>query len=109
MTQTTQASGPAFASARYLMPSAGAGSREERDRLLAEAEIILGGWPFPLVARAPRLKWFHQAHSRQSDRRGKSAQVRAPRPPCCTVVRRTASFTQPTPVRSGLKAVDRDQ
>jgi phosphoglycerate dehydrogenase-like enzyme len=54
---------PAFASARYLAPSAiGAGSRKERDRLLAEAEIILGGWPFPfdLRARAPRLKWFHQ-------------------------------------------------
>ena len=54
---------PAFASARYLAPGAtGAGSREERDRLLAEAEIILGGWPFPLDlrARAPRLKWFHQ-------------------------------------------------
>jgi glyoxylate/hydroxypyruvate reductase A len=54
---------PAFASARYLAPGAtGAGSREDRDRLLAEAEIILGGWPFPLDlrARAPRLKWFHQ-------------------------------------------------
>ena len=54
---------PAFASARYLAPNAtGAGSREERDRLLAEAEIILGGWPFPLDlrARAPGLKWFHQ-------------------------------------------------
>ena len=54
---------PAFASARYLAPGAtGAGSREERDRLLTEAEIILGGWPFPLDlrARAPSLKWFHQ-------------------------------------------------
>ena len=40
----------------------GRGTREERDRLLAEADIILGGWPFPvdLRARAPRLKWFHQ-------------------------------------------------
>src|SRR2546426_9307802 len=37
-------------------------TREERDRLLAEAEVILGGWPFPLDlrARAARLKWFHQ-------------------------------------------------
>ena len=37
-------------------------SREERDRLLAQAEVILGGWPFPLDlrARAPRLLWFHQ-------------------------------------------------
>src|SRR5712671_153944 len=54
---------PAFATARYLAPGAtGSGTRQERDRLLAEAEVILGGWPFPLDlrARAPRLKWFHQ-------------------------------------------------
>jgi glyoxylate/hydroxypyruvate reductase A len=54
---------PAFTSARYLAPGAtGAGSRAERDALLAEAEVILGGWPFPrdLRARAPKLKWFHQ-------------------------------------------------
>ena len=54
---------PAFTSARYLAPGArGSGTREERDCLLAEAEVILGGWPFPLDlrARAPRLKWFHQ-------------------------------------------------
>ena len=54
---------PAYTSARYLAPGAtGRGTREERDRLLAEAEVILGGWPFPLDlrARAPRLKWFHQ-------------------------------------------------
>ena len=54
---------PAYTATRYLRPDAvGSGTREERDRLLAEAEIILGGWPFPLDlrARAPRLKWFHQ-------------------------------------------------
>jgi phosphoglycerate dehydrogenase-like enzyme len=54
---------PTFTVARYLAPdAAGASTREERDRLLAEAEVILGGWPFPLDlrARAPRLKWFHQ-------------------------------------------------
>jgi phosphoglycerate dehydrogenase-like enzyme len=54
---------PAFTAARYLRPdAAGIGTRAERDRLLAESEIILGGWPFPLDlrARAPRLKWFHQ-------------------------------------------------
>jgi phosphoglycerate dehydrogenase-like enzyme len=54
---------PGFTSARYLPPSAmGRGTREERDRLLADAEVILGGWPFPLDlrARAPRLRWFHQ-------------------------------------------------
>src|SRR4029079_1333560 len=54
---------PAFTVARYLAPGAtGSGTREERDRLLAAAEIILGGWPFPLDlrARARRLRWFHQ-------------------------------------------------
>src|SRR5438477_12227291 len=54
---------PAFTSARYLVPgSTGSGTREQRDRLLAEAEVILGGWPYPLdlCARAPRLRWFHQ-------------------------------------------------
>ena len=54
---------PAFSAERYLAPGAtGQGTREERDRLLAKADIILGGWPFPLDlrARASRLKWFHQ-------------------------------------------------
>ena len=54
---------PAFSSARYLAPGAvGSGTREERDRLLADAEVILGSWPFPLDlrARSPNLKWFHQ-------------------------------------------------
>ena len=54
---------PAYSSSRYLAPgSTGAGTRGERDRLLAEAEVILGGWPFPLDlrARSPNLKWFHQ-------------------------------------------------
>src|SRR5471030_2410361 len=54
---------PAYTASRYLPPGAiGSGNREDRDRLLAEAEIILGGFPFPLDlrARSPRLKWFHQ-------------------------------------------------
>src|SRR5262245_41579927 len=54
---------PAFTAGRYLRPDAmGSGTREERDRLLAEAEVILGGWPFPLDlrARSPKLRWFHQ-------------------------------------------------
>jgi phosphoglycerate dehydrogenase-like enzyme len=36
--------------------------RQELDQVLAGAEVILGGWPFPidLRARAPRLRWFHQ-------------------------------------------------
>lgn len=54
---------PAATATRYLAPTAtGHGTRADRDRLLADAEVILGGWPFPLDlrARAPRLKWFHQ-------------------------------------------------
>ena len=54
---------PAFATARYLGPKAnGHGTREERDKLLAEAEVVLGGFPFILDmrSRAPKLKWFHQ-------------------------------------------------
>jgi glyoxylate/hydroxypyruvate reductase len=61
---------PAFSSARYLAPGAvGRGTREERDHLLSEAEIILGGWPFPidLRARAPKLKWFHQRQAGASN------------------------------------------
>jgi phosphoglycerate dehydrogenase-like enzyme len=65
---------PAYTATRYLRADAtGSGSREERDRLLAEAEVILGGWPFPLDlrARAPRLKWFHQRPAGASNlRRG---------------------------------------
>ena len=35
---------------------------QERDRLLSKAEIILGGFPYPLDIRkrSPRLQWFHQ-------------------------------------------------
>lgn len=54
---------PPFTAQRYLAPNAaGRGTREERDALLAQAEVILGGWPFPmdLRARSPRLRWFHQ-------------------------------------------------
>jgi len=54
---------PPFTATRYLPPdSVGKGTREERDRMLAEADVILGGWPYlkDLRARAPRLKWFHQ-------------------------------------------------
>jgi phosphoglycerate dehydrogenase-like enzyme len=60
----------AYAAARYLRPGAnGAGTREERDRLLAEADVILGGWPFPLDlrVRAARLQWFHQRQAGASN------------------------------------------
>jgi len=48
---------------RYMMGrTTPAGRREERDRMVQSAEIILGGWPFPLDlrSRAPHLRWFHQ-------------------------------------------------
>ncbi len=65
---------PAFTAGRYLAPdAAGSGTREERDRLLAAAEIIIGGFPFPLDlrARSPVLKWFHQRPAGASNlRRG---------------------------------------
>jgi len=54
---------PQWTVERYLGQRAGPmSSRQERDRLLAGAEIVLGGFPFPLDlrARAPRLRWFHQ-------------------------------------------------
>lgn len=57
-----RASWNAFAVARYLDPeSHGSGSRAERDAMLAGAEIIYGGWPYPLDigSRAKSLKWYH--------------------------------------------------
>jgi phosphoglycerate dehydrogenase-like enzyme len=54
---------PPWTVQRYLGQGEGPiSSRQERDELLARAEIILGGFPFPLDlrARAPRLRWFHQ-------------------------------------------------
>jgi phosphoglycerate dehydrogenase-like enzyme len=53
----------AYAGSRYLARgSTGVGTRADRDRLLAEAEVILGSFPFPLDlrVRSPQLKWFHQ-------------------------------------------------
>ena len=54
---------PPWTIQRYLGQRAGpTSSRQERDQRLDSAEIILGGFPFPLDlrARAPRLRWFHQ-------------------------------------------------
>ena len=54
---------PQWTAERYLgKRSAPPSTRAERDRALAQAEVILGGWPFPLDlrARSPRLRWFHQ-------------------------------------------------
>jgi hypothetical protein len=52
---------PPWTVQRYLGRRLGPiSSRQARDQLLASAEIILGGFPFPLDlrARAPRLRWF---------------------------------------------------
>jgi phosphoglycerate dehydrogenase-like enzyme len=52
-----------FAANRYLAADAnGQGTQEQRDALLQGAEVILGGWPYPLDLRqrSPLLKWFHQ-------------------------------------------------
>jgi phosphoglycerate dehydrogenase-like enzyme len=54
---------PGWTVSRYLGRREGDDStREDRDRLLANAEVILGGFPFPLDlrTRASRLRWFHQ-------------------------------------------------
>src|SRR4030095_6895078 len=54
---------PPWTVQRYVgQRSAPSHSRQERDQLLAGAEIVLGGFPFPLDlrARAPHLRWFHQ-------------------------------------------------
>lgn len=58
-----RATWPEMTSKRYLAADAnGAGSQAERYLRLAQAEVILGGWPYPLDlrARSPNLKWFHQ-------------------------------------------------
>jgi phosphoglycerate dehydrogenase-like enzyme len=54
---------PSWTVQRYLTGrSLPASTRQERDRLLAVAEVVLGGWPplLDLRTRAPRLRWFHQ-------------------------------------------------
>ena len=54
---------PSWSVQRYLgARSIPLSSRQERDRMLTSAEVILGGWPFPLDlrARSTRLRWFHQ-------------------------------------------------
>ena len=63
---------PAFTTDRYLPPdSTGRGTREERDRLLADAEVMLVGFPFPvdLRARAAGLAWVHQRPAGSSNMR----------------------------------------
>ena len=50
---------PTFTVDRYLSPmSHGQATKEERDKLLNDAEVILVGFPFPLDLRA-RLSLIH--------------------------------------------------
>ena len=61
---------PAASVSRFLAPDAqGKGSRAERDTLLSDTEIVIGGWPYPLDLRqrAPKLKWFHQMQAGASN------------------------------------------
>jgi hypothetical protein len=54
---------PAWTVQRYLAQrDAPPTSRGQRDEVLATAEVILAGFPFPLDlrSRSPRLRWFHQ-------------------------------------------------
>ena len=65
---------PAFTTERYLHAgSSGQGTRAERDALLAEAQVLVIGFPFPLDvrARAPKIEWVHQRPAGASNlRRG---------------------------------------
>ncbi len=64
---------PAYSGQRYLPAgTTGEGTRTERDAMLGRAEVILGGFPFPLDlrARSPNLKWFHQRPAGASNLRG---------------------------------------
>jgi glyoxylate/hydroxypyruvate reductase len=62
-----------FTADAFLRPdSVGVGSRADRDKLLAETNVVLGGFPPPrdLRARAPLLRWFHQTPAGASNLRG---------------------------------------
>jgi phosphoglycerate dehydrogenase-like enzyme len=66
---------------RYISGK-GSGTRAERDQLLAKADVVIAGFPFPtdLVARAPNLRWMHQtpagaSNLRRGDIWGSSAAV----------------------------------
>lgn len=43
----------------------GKGTREDRDAMLAKADVFLCGWPYPLDVRrrATNLKWFHHFYA----------------------------------------------
>ena len=56
---------PRWTAQRYLgrrVSPPPATTRQQRDQVLATAQVILAGFPFPLDlrARAPRMRWLHQ-------------------------------------------------
>src|SRR5229473_5959917 len=54
---------PPWTVQRYLGRRLGPiSSREARDQLLGSAEIVLGGFPFPLDLRALARLWEHHLH-----------------------------------------------
>jgi phosphoglycerate dehydrogenase-like enzyme len=61
------------ATVRRYVPGAGKGTAQERDDILAAADVVIAAFPFPLdlKARAPKLKWLHQTPAGASNlRRG---------------------------------------
>lgn len=67
--------------ARYV-GAADASTQAQRDAALADAEVVIAGFPYPLdlVARAPRLRWVHQlpagaSNLRRGDLWGSAVQV----------------------------------
>ena len=52
---------PAATVSRYVAGK-GRSDRAGRDALLADAEVVICGFPFPLdlYSRAPRMRWMHQ-------------------------------------------------
>lgn len=61
---------PAATVGRYVA-GRGQGTRAERDALLASADVVIAGFPYPLdlVSRAPRLRWMHQTPAGASNLR----------------------------------------
>jgi phosphoglycerate dehydrogenase-like enzyme len=61
---------PTATASRYV-PGEGSGTRAQRDQILTAADVVVGGFPYPLdlCARAPRLRWLHQTPAGASNLR----------------------------------------
>jgi len=60
---------PRQAARNYLGNEKVESTRAQRDAVLAKAEVIVGGFPYPLdvCARAPKLRWYHQRNAGASN------------------------------------------